>query len=119
MKAFKDVEALYADDERRRYSGESDYGVWWKSRGVAPQLHVGSSPAMTTIRGGKGNYRVTWIHDTGEFYVVEAGTEKVWLTDAVLKTEEAADAFIEGWAENVFAGKAYIEDQFSELAGRC
>ena len=49
-KRFSSLEAFYADDEARRRSGEADYGVWWSEPGVV------------------GNWRVSYVRDTGEIY---------------------------------------------------
>lgn len=49
---FPSTEAFFAADERRRRSGEMDFGVWW--------------------RDGTFNvtYRVSAVRDTGEIYAI-------------------------------------------------
>lgn len=55
---FADIDAFYAADERRRFSGEHDYGVWWfDEHGAA--------------------WRGSWVNDTGEFYIVRLGPPRV------------------------------------------
>jgi hypothetical protein len=48
---YADVEAFYAADERRRRSGEVDFGVWW--------------------RHGRRIYRISWVAVTGELIAVQ------------------------------------------------
>lgn len=53
---FQDIEEFYSDNEERRFSGEADYGVWWKSG------HEDHS-----------SYRISYVEKTGEIYIVEEG----------------------------------------------
>jgi len=51
---WANIEAFYADDPRRRASGEVDYGVHWTEPGSRwPQ------------------YRVSFVEETGELYAAE------------------------------------------------
>ena len=61
---FENVETFYAADERRRFSPEWDYGVWWRS----------------TIEHRWPRWRVSWVVETGDLYAVRlAGFEVVLL----------------------------------------
>lgn len=51
---WRDIEAYYDDDQRRRFSGESDYGCWYKD-------------------GAGGNWRVSYVDTTREVYAVYLG----------------------------------------------
>jgi len=97
MKIFSNTEELYKDNKKRRYSGEVDYGCWWISR-VAPRDY----------------FRVTWIRDTGEFYAIDLNTQEVYLLDQKAKTEEKADAIMEGW-EKIPTNERYVERYFPEI----
>ncbi len=59
MQIYDSLEAFYAADERRRRSGEADYGVWWTD--------VWSLPC----------WRVSYIQATGEVYAVEGSGGRV------------------------------------------
>ena len=47
---FDSLEEFYADDEKRRFSGEADYGNYW------------------TYTGWTGRWKVSYVHNTGEVY---------------------------------------------------
>ena len=53
---FKDIEEFYSDNKERRFSGEADYGVWWRS-------------------GDEDNsrYRISYVEKTGEIYIIDEG----------------------------------------------
>lgn len=52
---FPDIEAYYAAHPEARASVESDYGVWWKDE-------------------DGGNWRVTYVHETGHVYAICLGS---------------------------------------------
>jgi hypothetical protein len=54
---FPNTEAFYAADERRRRSGELDFGVWWRRNGLV--------------------FRVTWVEATGELIAVQLSGPRV------------------------------------------
>lgn len=54
LETHPDIEAFYSAHEAARYSGESDYGVWWKD-------------------DDGGNWRVTYVHETGHVYAICQG----------------------------------------------
>ena len=54
-KVYLDIEAFYSDDERRRFSGEADYGCHWR---------------MGEIRE---SWRVSYVRETGKVYAVRLG----------------------------------------------
>lgn len=99
---FSNIEAFYADNEARRWSGESDFGVWWTGPSARfPRLHVAV------------------VHDTGEVYAEEqlGGGGRVQLLgyvdfakcdlgDSVTRHGDrcaytVADAVLEGWADRI------------------
>jgi hypothetical protein len=52
-----DIEGFYAQDERRRHSGELEFGRDWRDAGVRSE--------------------VSWVEDTGELYVMREPTAAV------------------------------------------
>ncbi len=54
MNQFRNLDALYDAYPAARHSPESDYGVWWKD-------------------DDGGNWRITFIHHTGQFYAAFSG----------------------------------------------
>lgn len=54
LETYPNIEAFYAAFPPARDSVESDYGCWWKD-------------------DDGGNWRVTYVHDTGHVYAVAAG----------------------------------------------
>lgn len=95
---YESIEQFYAQDERRRHSGEVDFGVWWKDY-------------------FERNYRVSWVRDTGEVYAVALSAAAVIKLDPqttvnfggddtgmveVLATIESIgqlEARLDGWAD--------------------
>lgn len=97
--SFPSIEAFYAADERRRWSRELDFGVWWRQG--------------TTI------HRITWVDDTGELIAVRlsgpeharlelegevleimrAGDEQDVTVLGVVHGEEVVERLLNGWAE--------------------
>lgn len=63
---YDDINSFYLEDPRRRDSGETDFGVWWKD-------------------DFERNYRVSWVQDTGELYAVALGEVSI----ARVSSEEA------------------------------
>jgi hypothetical protein len=99
LATFADEEAFFRADERRRRSGESDYGVWWRDE-------LGAV------------WRVSFVHATGEVYALHqgpptmtpmgrdlvmvsasAGVDGPLLVLAAGLTEAETEARLEGWAE--------------------
>lgn len=82
---FRDIDAFYAEDTRRRFSGEVDYGVMWTDGEMNwPQ------------------YRVTWVEQTGEFYAIRLGgvnAGEVELLGKIQAGREGAERALKGWAE--------------------
>ena len=56
-RTFRDIESFYAADERRRYSGERDFGFHWRGEDPAERWHVG------------------YVQDTGEVYARRMSSE--------------------------------------------
>jgi hypothetical protein len=54
MVEYRDRDAFYAADERRKHSAEADFGSRWRD-------DTGAS------------WRISWLHDTGEIYAVRLG----------------------------------------------
>ena len=52
---FPSIDAFYAADPRRRWSGEADYGVHWR------------------LAGWEYRWRVSYVQATGEIYAVHQG----------------------------------------------
>lgn len=88
---FDTLEGFYTADERRRRSGEVDFGVWW----TLPNSHV--------------TWRVSWVADTGELYAVashhtggrELGPVRLC---GVFPTRQLVEEVLEGWAERCGPG---------------
>lgn len=88
---FPSIEAFYAADERRRRSGEADYGVWWQDE----------DPLF--------RYRISYVQATGEVYRVAClpNTEE-WPVEvlAIVPPDEGGffyktlEGILEGWADH-------------------
>jgi hypothetical protein len=77
---FPTLEAFYSADERRRRSGELDFGVWWRDGSTWP------------------TYRVSWIEATGELYAIaQAGSRRVEVLGH-FGARGAVEAGLRGWA---------------------
>ena len=90
MKMFRDVEAYYSDNPRRRYSGEADYGVHWR------------------LDGWESRWRVSYVHATGEVYAVHQGSSigPVFILGVVPPDvpypqlyHDTLERILDGWAE--------------------
>lgn len=70
----------WINEEKRKYSPEVDYGVWWRTakRGVFA--------------------RISWIENTGELYALMLGTDK-FMVIGVYKSREEVEKLLEGWPE--------------------
>lgn len=81
---FRNIDAYYAQDDRRRFSGEVDFGVIWRE---------GDEPWP--------NYRVSWIEATGDIYAVCFGGPNKRRIEHLGNVErrDAIEALLEGWAE--------------------
>jgi len=95
IRMYKNIDLLYQEDTRRKTSGEVDYGVWWKS------IY------------NKDPHRISWIKNTGEFYIKNLITNEVQLANTIAKTREEAEAVMENWAEKISRG--YIQNIFPEI----
>jgi len=98
----------------RLKSPEVDFGVWWKlcpdnAPLVVGEGLVGDVPVTFTNAGMNRRWRVSWIEATGELYAVEQALPKTdrFIVITVIKTREAIDKRMEGWAEGEF-GKALL-----------
>lgn len=81
------IEAFYAADDRRRLSGEADYGVHWRQDPRQPWP----------------TWRVSYIRDTGEVYAAAPGGP-VELLGTVPPDDQphyyaTLDAILEGWPD--------------------
>ena len=101
MKKFKNIDEFYAENaEGRKRSGEMDFGVWWRSKHSAPAFP----------------HRISWVRNTGEFYVLNYQTDEVYLTDKVCKTSEQAEMFMKGWANKCGLGTGHtLQEYFPEI----
>ena len=88
LKSFANIEDFYAENEERRRSGESDYGVWW------------TEPGQHWPR-----WRVSYIQKTGEVYAVQLTTGgQVKLLGLVPPDDgpiyyQTLDRILEGWVD--------------------
>lgn len=89
---YPSEEAFFAADERRRKSGESDLGVWWKGDDHVP--------------GAYGPWwRVSIVRDTGEIYAMNQWTDehrvlgKVPVGDTDRTWDDPAHEILTGWAQ--------------------
>lgn len=86
---FPSIDAFYAADERRRGSGELDFGCWW--------------------RDGTANvtYRVSAVLSTGEIYVValspgpgvRVGEVELVAAGLLVGSYAEAERLLDGWAD--------------------
>jgi hypothetical protein len=83
MLSYADENAFHSADPRRRTSDEVDLGATWRSA------------------GSEDAWRLAWLRDTGELYLCAAGGYPGPSSDvqvlAVIPTEDALDARLEGW----------------------
>lgn len=88
---FQSTEVFYASEERRRYSGESDFGCWWRAGNL-----------------GRTTYRVSAVKDTGEIYAVRlvqglhdepAGEIELLASGLTPGSYVDAETLLQGWAE--------------------
>lgn len=88
---FPSMAAFFAADDRRRLSGESDFGCWW----------LGGNLNRTT-------YRVSAVKDTGEIYIVRlsqglrdepAGEVELLAVGLTVGSYDDAERLLSGWAE--------------------
>jgi hypothetical protein len=77
---YDSVEAFYDADDRRRWSGEVDFGVWWRAAGVV--------------------YRLTWVEATGELVAVQL-TPPATIPFSVLEDELEGLGVPRDYAERV------------------
>ena len=100
---FPSVDAFYDDDDRRRYSPEWDYGVWWR----------------LSVEERWPRWRVSWVCETGDLYAVRcAGRSLVILLGNVPPAgmyphgaghdawsawhrAQPVEALLAGWAESI------------------
>ena len=101
MKKFKNIKEFYAENVKdRERSGEVDFGIWWKSKHSAPVYP----------------HRISWIRNTGEFYVINLQTDAVYLADKICETEEKAEKFMKGWANKCGLGTGHtLQEYFPEI----
>ena len=89
---YRTLEEFYAADERRRQSGEADYGVNW-------------TMGMTQVV--RARYRVSYVRTTGELYSVKSDGGNVTILGTFPPDEagpgeiyyHSLDAVLEGWPE--------------------
>ena len=81
---FSDINHYYAQDERRRNSGEVDFGVMWREEAARWPT-----------------YRVSWVMDTGDFYAVCQGGPRAGEVEHLGRAagRELAERVMDGWAE--------------------
>ncbi|MDP2661332.1 MAG: hypothetical protein Q8R28_11455 [Dehalococcoidia bacterium] len=88
MTAYANLEEFYAADERRRRSGEADYGLYWVQDGQRwPR------------------WRVSYIKATGEVYGVELPHGRVEVLGVVPPDDgriyyRTLDKLLAGWADH-------------------
>ena len=85
-KFYLNLQAFYDGDERRRRSGEADYGVNWTQYGHPFR-----------------RWRVSYVHATGEVYAVQFGGQ-VEILGRVPPDErglyyQTLDTVLAGWAD--------------------
>lgn len=93
---YADIETFY-DMRGGQHSGESDYGVWWRSPLEwirAPQVERGMAGWMQEI----GPWRVSWVEDTGDVYAIHATGRCIALLGTI-PDEETIERVLRGWAD--------------------
>jgi hypothetical protein len=86
------INEFYAQNPERQHSGEADYGVWWLNG------------QMTYPR-----YRISYIHATGEVYVINQNSREVEVLGVVKPDDDGdyngrcfyvtLDKILDGWAD--------------------
>lgn len=96
VQSWPHVASFYADDERRRLSTETDFGVLWRE---------GPNQATT--------YRISHVDDTRELYAVrlttDVGGEPVGELSLLAEdvTVEEVELMLEGWEDVCGTGDSY------------
>ena len=85
---YPNIEAFYSEDERRRRSGECDYGVWWRGDVSIP------------------TYRISYVQATGEVYAIQltSGYDAAEVLAVIAPDEgdiyyRTLDRILEGWPD--------------------
>lgn len=84
---FASVEEFYAADERRRYSGECDFGCFWRGFWNGPL------------------YRISAVKNTGEIYAVRlvagdaGGKVEVLAAGLTSGSYDDAELLLDGWSD--------------------
>ena len=89
---FKNLEQFYSDNPTRRSSPEADYGVHWQ------------------LPNWAGNWRVTYVRDTGEVYALYSASGPLMLLGTFPIDPDTAgpwdiyynglDRLLEGWTDH-------------------
>jgi hypothetical protein len=99
QKIVANLDAFYAADERRKRSGELDFGVMWTAR-----------PRETWP-----TFRVSFIRDTREFYAYSHrdGSFEIlgtlpeilpWMSEKAVDPYADAEIVMSGWVEEIHRG---------------
>ena len=95
IKIYNNIELFYQENPERKKSKEVDFGVSWKS-----------------IQN-KDPHRISWVEQTGEFYVVNLRTREVQVANLKAKTRKEAEEIMNNWTEKLVLG--CVQDIFPEI----
>jgi len=96
-KIFESRSEFVKDKEERHFSREIDYGENWRS-----------------LSSRIGIYRISWVEATGEFYVRDKVSLKIYLMGRTASTEKEANKIMEGWRKKMHNSEP-IESIFPEF----
>lgn len=82
-RVYRDLEAFYAENPARRWSGEIDYGVLWR---------LGRPP-------GSAEWRISYVARTGELYVTPSAAATPVVVAAVFAGVDECEQTLDGWAD--------------------
>lgn len=105
MNTYPNIEAFYSEDEARRRSGESDYGVWWTNEQRWP------------------TWRVSYVQATGEVYAVQLqGMGRVEVLGVVPPDQEeiyyrTLDKLLAGWSEEGARSISWVRERLGQATG--
>ena len=97
---YPSIEAFYSENEARRRSMETDYGVWWMDENPWP------------------HYRISYVQATGEVYVIQTGdhNEAEGQVLGVVPSDPGSQPYKTG--ESYYKTLAHILDGWAEHCGK-
>ena len=103
---YPSLEAFYAADERRRRSGEADFGIWWTDGAPWPR------------------FRVSYVRATGEVYALMQGNGGTVEVLGIVPPDEdvpeglyyrTLDRILAGWADQRPPRLSWMRDRLANM----